>query len=156
LRAAAERLRERGVPVEAQVETMLPEPDSTGFVRFHLGNVLVLRNRSRQARRFAMGNAGDVVLTVEGAVGVTQMLDLALGLEKPVLALPFSGGASLGRWKENRELVRSWFELDDAEVARLESARPGEMAAEELLELARLVKRVLLRRLRPKCFVIMP
>jgi hypothetical protein len=156
IHAAVQHLRKLGIAPETRIETMLPEPDDERFVRFHEGNVQVLRNRSRQARRFAMGNVGDAMLTVQGHTGVTQMIDLALGLEKPCLLLPFTGGASRERWSENRDLIRGWFELDSKEVALLENARPDDMSSEEVTGLARTVVQILLRRLRPKCFVMMP
>ncbi len=156
IKAALERLRADGVSAEARVETLLPDPDSADFVRFHEGAVRVMRNRSRQARRFALVHAADALLSVEGQAGVTQMLDLALGTEKPCLPLPCTGGASRQRWQENRELIASWFSLSPDEVRRLESAELGQLRPAELEELAALVRVVLLRRLRPKCFVMMP
>jgi hypothetical protein len=153
---ALRRLEEDGVVAETRVETLLPDPDSADFARFHAGAVRMMRNRSRQARRFALVHAADALLAVEGQTGVTQMVDLALALEKPCLPLPCTGGASRQRWQENRELIVSWFGLNSEETRRLEEARPGEMTTGQLEDLAGLVQRALLRRLRPKCFVMMP
>jgi hypothetical protein len=148
------RLQEDGVVAETRVETVLPDPDSADFARFHAGAVRMMRNRSRQARRFALVHAADALLAIEGQSGVTQMVDLALALEKPCLPLPFTGGASRQRWQENRELIVSWFGLRADEAERLEE--PGELTADRVEDLAGLVKQALLRRLRPKCFVMMP
>jgi hypothetical protein len=156
IQEALRRVEADGIDPEARIETLLVEADSADFVRFRAGAVRVMRNRSRQARRFALVHAADALLAIAGQVGVTQMVDLALALEKPCLPLPCSGGASRERWQENRDLIVSWFGLSPAEVTRLEETRLDELTPPQFADLAALVKQILLRRLRRKCFVMMP
>jgi hypothetical protein len=149
-------LRKQVIDPKSRVETLLAEDDGDGIVRFEEGNVVRLRNRTAQARRFTMVNTADAVVTAQGENGTAGVIDLALAIERPVLPLPFTGGKSESRWGKYKELIREWFGLDDSDVAYLEGVRLGGMTAKELEALAVRVKRHLLARLMRKCFIIMP
>ena len=154
---AVARLDELGVPHDARMETLLPDPahDRAANVRFHVGKVVQLRNRSPQARRFCFVSASDVVVTFEGAVGTREIIDMGLAIDTPVLPLPFTGGVSAERWRDNEDIIREWFDIDDATAASLD-VDLASASDDELAELAATVTRLLLRRLKRKCFVIMP
>ena len=156
-KGALDRIQTDGVTSEARLVTYLPDPeqDRAANVRFEVGRVERLRTRSAQARRFCMVSACDVVTTLQGRKGTGEIIDMALAIERPVLPLPFTGGVSRDRWLANREIIQDWFEIDDATADALEP----ELAEDDdarVSELATTVTRLLLRRLRRRCFVIMP
>ncbi|MFH1680843.1 MAG: hypothetical protein ABIH26_09395 [Candidatus Eisenbacteria bacterium] len=156
LNAMTRELDRRGIPPEERVETLLPGRDWEGADRFRIGRVVVLRNRSPQSRRFSLVSSTDATLTIEGGRGTAQVIDLALAIEKPVLPLPFTGGASRKRWDENREQIMHWFGMDEEAAGRFEAASPSEMSHAERKDLAEEALRFLIPALRRKCFIAMP
>lgn len=153
---ALERLKRDRLRSKKRIETLLPEDDLPNIERFEAGETIILHHRTPQARRFALVNAADTLLTVEGDPGKHEMFDLALAFEKPVLPLCFTGGSAEEQWQANRDVVKTWFDLDEHAAANLEAVNLAHMTPEEMLELAQNVKRLLLHQLRRKCVVIMP
>lgn len=153
---ALERLQASGIPAEMRINTLLPDKDLSNIVRFEAGKTHVLRKRSLQARRFTVVNAADALVAVQGSKGTREMIDLAFALEKPCLPLPFTGGISQERWAENRDVILESFDIDIETATRMQSVDLGALSDEPLAELARAIMRLLLRRLKRKCFVMMP
>ena len=153
---ALERLRVDGIPAETRIDTLLPEKDVANIVRFREGKTHVLRKRSLQARRFTVVNAVDALVAVQGSRGTQEMIDLALALEKPCLPFPFTGGISAERWEEYQDVILESFDVDVETAKRMQSIDLGTLPDELLTELARDVMKLLLRRLKRKCFVMMP
>jgi len=156
VKGALERLKREGIRADTRIETLLPEKDSAEIIRFRVGKIHVLRNRSLQARRFTLINSVDAVVTVEGSGGTREQIDLALALEKPCLPLPFTRGISSKRWIENREMIQEWFDVDVNTAEILESIDLSSMSEHSNKELANRVKELLLRKLKRRCFVMMP
>jgi hypothetical protein len=154
--AAFQRLKAGGVRAEERFETLLPEPDSEKIVRFRVGKVRTLYNRTRQARRFALVNSVDVLVTVEGDENTREMIDLALALEKPTLPLPFTGEISRERWQANRGWIQECFALDEATAESLERVLLSDLSEDRLSELVGTIATLILGRLTRKCFIIMP
>lgn len=155
---ARERLRGEHISTDRKIETLLPDPNNEPprTVRFSEGTVITLKGRSLQSRRFKIVGSVDTLVAIEGARGTREIIDLALALEKPVLPLPFTGGVALLRWNENRKLIHEWFEIDRATAETWESLTLTGMSRNQILSLAKSVKRHLLHQLRRKCFVMMP
>ena len=156
-KAALDELNRLGLPVDEHIETMLPDKkrEWEGAKRFEYGRIVILRNRSLQTRRFSVVNTTDATLTVSGGKGTKQIIDLALAIPKPVLPLPFTGGASREQWDINREEVMRWFGISEETAQRMESAQLPPKGS-ELTDIAKLVVDHLLPALRMKCFVAMP
>jgi hypothetical protein len=159
-KGAIDRLREDDVRTETRIETLLPDPerdpDPPNVIRFEEGNAYLLRGRSRLARSFKLVAATDVVLAVEGSGGTSEMIDLALALDKPVLPLPFTGGCAMKKWRDNRDIIQEWFDIDEKLASELESRHLDTMSSESLTKLAIDITSILLRQLKRRCFVMMP
>jgi len=154
--ALEKSLSRAGIPPERCIETLIPEIDSSHPVRFRTGKVVLLPNRSAQSRRFSLVSTTDATVTVEGSRGTKQIIDLALAIEKPVLPLPFTGGASLTRWRENRESIREWFRIPARTARRWEGTDTRWESGRGLAALARSVVRHLIPALQRRCLVVMP
>ena len=138
-----------------RIETLLPQKDWSAIERFKVGNTVVLHNRNSQSRRFALVNFSDAVVTVQGADGTREVIDLSLAIEKPILPLSFTGGVSLEKWDENKELIKDWFGITRDAAKELEKLKLAHLSGTKLNKVAKLIKAHLLRKLR-KCFVMMP
>jgi hypothetical protein len=150
-------LRARGRPIEQRVETILPDPatDGTGLARFREGHVRVLARRTPQARRFSMVHSADVVIAIGGEAGTRSVLDMALAIERPILPLPFAGGASADAWRQQRDDICRWFRMPADEATGFERVRVHDLGAPEVRVLAEQVRRCLMRGFTQTCFVIM-
>jgi len=138
------------------METFLPELDSPSIQRFRIGRVHRLEHRTRQARRFTLVGTSDVVVAVEGDQNTREIIDLAFALDKPCLPLPFAGGIAIERWKENRAVIQERFGVNDRTARELERTRIEVLAPRQIRELAAKVRELLFRKLRRRCFVVMP
>lgn len=166
VKGCLEGLDNIGISTPTRIETLIPDPkidprDLKKYARFKEGQTHFLNNRSKKSRRFILVNSTDVLLSVDGSKGARsratrEMIDLALALEKPCLPLPFTGGASLQRWKENRIHIQKCFDMEDEIADKLENVELRYMDRTEIADLAETVKELLIRKLKRKIFVIMP
>lgn len=107
------------------------------------------RGSTRQARRFQMVRAADIVVSVAGSTGGPECIRLAQALEIPALPLLFTGAAS-ARMRRDAES----FGLDTEEIN--EWLRVAEEPDADLTSYAsRVVELIMARALLP-CFVAMP
>ena len=122
-RGAESFAKARGIALEKCFQTWIPEPerDRKGVVRFREGLVHVLKGKSAQARRLALVEQVDAVLTVRGKKHTALVLDMALAVDKPALPIPFTGGDSLDYWKDNRAQIIQVFGLPNELVQHLEA-----------------------------------
>jgi predicted Rossmann-fold nucleotide-binding protein len=150
-------LKEKGKQTEGQIETFLPDKkqDWNNLMRFEEGKMQILKNRNAQSRRFRMVHSADVVISIEGEVGTRSILDVALAIERPILPLPFGGGASKKVWQENREDILNWFQIKPDEAEYIERICLEKLIESEIKELAKRVNDCLLRGFTQGCFVIM-
>lgn len=153
-----EGLRARGISPEERIETVLPdrERDWDKLIRFREGRIRVLGRRTAQARRFSMVQLADVVVAIEGEHGTRSVLDVALAIERPVLPLPFGGGASAEVWRDVPDEVARWFRISNDEAAEFERIRLEDLGDTEIVALAARVHAWLMRGFTKTCFVIMP
>lgn len=161
VKGSLDELSKAGVSPSTRIETLIPDPkiepqDVQKYLRFKEGRTHFLKNRSKKSRRFIVVNSTDVILAINGGGGTKEMIDLSLALEKPCLPLPFTGGASKRRWKENRLLIQKCFDMDDELLHELENVELRYMDSAEIADLANTVKELLIRKLKRKIFVIMP
>lgn len=156
VKGALARLEADGGRPDDRIETFLPRETSGETVRFRVGRVHNLYNRSWQARRFALVNSSDVLLSMQGGGGTKLQIDLALALERRSFPIPFTGGISRERWDENRKAICTSLGIDEAMARRLESVALEGASSNELRELAALITGLVVRNLHLKCFVIMP
>lgn len=156
VKGALARLRADGGVAERRIETFLPRATSGDTERFRVGKVYDLFNRSWQARRFALVNCSDVLVSIQGGGGTKLQIDLALALDRKCLPIPFTGGISRKRWKENREAICTSFGIDGETARRLEAVVLKRGSSDLLSELAALVTRFVVCNLSLKCFIIMP
>ncbi|MCA8951693.1 MAG: hypothetical protein KDE27_19450 [Planctomycetes bacterium] len=118
---------------------------------FRAGDVRKLKGRTTESRRFALVSHVDAILTVQGACGTPQMVDLAIALDKPALPLPFTGGRSLDKWTEYRPQIIERFRLTRHEIAFLEARKKPS----RYRQAAQRIVAILQRALQPRCFVAM-
>ena len=139
----------------SRIETILPGDDQSDIEKFSAGNPITLKGATPQARRFRLLASADVAVAVAGETGTRQHLDLALAIQKPLLPVPFFHGEAERCWKEpgRPELIRSMGLLSD-DVAFLDSDVAD--TAESLKFAAERVGRLLMRRIKKVCMVIMP
>jgi predicted Rossmann-fold nucleotide-binding protein len=154
-------LRQRGVPLEEHIETVLPDMHEgrKELIRFKEGKIRILDRRSEQARRFSMVHSADVVISVEGEKGTQSVLDMALAIERPILPLPCGGqlrkNTSKKVWKGHRADIINWFQMKPDEVEYFERIPLEQMNEAQVQELAVRVRDCLLRGFTQGCFVIM-
>lgn len=158
VRGMKQELGGRSEALDTCCETVLPDEskDWGELVRFHEGRVVRLRNRTSQSRRFSMVSSADVVCSVEGEAGTRGVLDMALAVEKPILPLPFGGGASADRWKEHRAAIQEWFGISDEQASELEAVDIRALSSGEIAALADRICEWLLNGFTRNCFVMMP
>ncbi len=149
-------LHSRGVAPEERIETFLPdsEQDWSKAARFTEGRIRMLAKRNPQSRRFSMVTSADVVVTVEGEKGTQSVLDVALAIERPVLPLPFAGGASQKVWQAQREDIDRWFQMK-SEADEFEQIKLAQLNESQIRDLARRVHACLMQGFMQGCFVIM-
>jgi len=156
IKGVLERLKADGGSPAKRIETLLPREGSGATVRFRVGKVHNLYNRSWQARRFALVNSSDVLLSIQGGGGTQLQIDLALALGLRCLPIPFTGGISRERWDENREAICTSLRIDAPTAHRLESAVLENAPPAVYRELSALITGLVVRNLNLKCFIVMP
>ena len=136
-----------GISPEERIETFLPDKDKdwNELKRFREGRVITLEHRNAQSRRFSMVYSADVVISIEGEKGTHSVLDVALAIDRPILPLPFAGGASADAWRDHPQEVKTWFQLSDDEVARFTATRLAELDKPAISALADEVHSCLMR-----------
>ena len=144
------RLAKANIDEHARLVTMIPEGDSEPY--FEAGTVHTIRNVTRESRRFALVRYVDALITVEGKHGTPQMVDLALAFEKLVLPLPFTEGKSRTRWQAHKSVIVEQWGISKPDCAALESR----LDKGSVRSRAKLVKRLVTRALKRRCFVAMP
>jgi predicted Rossmann-fold nucleotide-binding protein len=151
-------LLQRGIPAGERIETVLPDArqEHGEFVRFREGRVRVLERRNAQSRRFSMVHSADAVIAVEGGNGTRSVLDMALAVDRPILPLPFGGGASEEVWDDQRDDILRWFRIDSEEADAFDRTRLEDLDDAGVRDLARRVHDCLMRGFTQGCFVIMP
>lgn len=150
-------LTSRGENPVDHIETVLPEPkyDQPDLVRFREGRVIISAKRNSMVRRYGMMQSADAVLSIEGAWGTRSVLDVALAINRPILSLPFGGGASKDMWQEQREDILDWFHIDSETAKAFDDVDIGKLNDTQIQELAKMVCDFLLRGLVKGCFVAM-
>ncbi len=103
-----------------------------------------------------MVQSADVVITIEGEHGTRSVLDVALAIERPILPLPFGGGASADVWRDVRQEISEWFRMPVQELDEFEGTKLRAMDTREIAALAVRVHGCLMRGFTKSCFVIMP
>ncbi len=152
-----EVLQKRAAPVDEHIETVLPDSrhDGNRLIRFKEGRIRMLENRTPQARRFTMVRSSDVVVAVEGEHGTRSILDVAIAIERPILPLPFGGGASSEAWQGEREAILNWFQIESHEAEDFERVKLAKLNQLQIQKLASRVHSCLMRGFTQGCFVIM-
>ena len=75
---------------------------------------------TRQARRFAMTAAADIVVCIDGGHGTAEQATLAMALGRPCLPLPFTGGRARDIWDDRRDgdAIREGFGITERAAKR--------------------------------------
>lgn len=115
LKGARAALRERGQLEEERLVTLLPREHAPGL-HFVAGRVEYFEKD--RAHRKALIEAADVVTSIEGHTS-RRYLHEAANVDKPVLPLPFTGGASNDEWATLEPASRHAFKLDADDIAIL-------------------------------------
>lgn len=141
-----------GAPLAELFQTWIPEPgrDRQGIVRFKEGLVRELKGKSAQARRLALVEQVDALVTIKGDQPTALVLDMAFAVDKPALPTPFTGGASRAYWNDNREQIVAAFQLSPELAQRIE------VGTEDLMLLARNLAEAVWRVSSHVCLVLSP
>jgi len=136
------------IPLQ-RIVTFLPQRDLKKVTRFRYGDVQIVDQANPKARRFFMVNESDAIISIEGYRATKEIIDLARVLKKPILPIPFTGGASENRWKKYQSEITSQFQLTKTEISSLESK------SNDIDKMVDLCIEIIKRRLKPRCFVAM-
>lgn len=147
---AKEGLKQIGCDPQERIITMLPQQsDNFVFPRFKIGKVIEVHKSNLKSRRYSMVLSSDFVLTVAGASGTKEIIDLSWIAGKPTLPIPATSDISKERWDKYRCEIVSNFNLSTDEINILE-ATPIEtdLLVNTCISLLR-------RTLKPRCFIAM-
>jgi hypothetical protein len=155
---ATRALKRRSLALDDFIETWLPEQDMDrrDVERFEAGTSKIRPGQTAQARRFALVQGADALVTFAGKVNTAMVLDMALAIDRPSLPLPFTGGDSRTYWKDNRSQIMKWFGIKEPFARTLEKVNLDTMSDEERRRLARRIRDALLIGIRRECLVLMP
>ncbi|MEM1164258.1 MAG: hypothetical protein AAGJ28_25305, partial [Pseudomonadota bacterium] len=167
---AVRRRQERYVTGDSQFTTgfleVIPEQDigdrietyvfarESNDARFrHLGRVIQVEGRTREARRFSMIHAVDGLIAVSGTGGTDQQITFALATQTPVLPVPCFGNRAAQHWDNNEDDLAAQMGLTRQDCKRWKTPPKTEEEAKALAE--EMLDRFLAS-LSKRCFVIMP
>lgn len=143
-----------------------PRPDRSALSKPFVGTHVQSTRGTRQARRFAMTIAADVVVIVNGAHGTSEQATLSMALDRLCIPVPFTGGQALELWRRrdgDADVLRKRLALpadvrDKWEaLTQLLTSREGlaELAG-QVAELAGQVANLVIAKAELPCFVSMP
>ena len=132
-----------------------PAPDEADQY-FSIGQVVHPGGKSRQAQQLSVVLASAVVCLAGGGSGTRTLYDFALGLDRPVLPLPFFGGAAKTIWRRHRHEIGKRLGLDKAAVTRWTRLMLVDLSDDEMAQLAEEVAACLAVAVRKRCLVFMP
>ncbi|MBF0549858.1 MAG: hypothetical protein HQK60_04930 [Deltaproteobacteria bacterium] len=119
---AKEGLEQIGCDPQERIITMLPQlPEDFFFPRFKIGKVIEVHKSNMRSRRYSMVLSSDFVLTIGGAKGTKEIVDLSFIAGKPTLPLPATLGVSKERWEKYRSDIVSRLNLSSDEINILDS-----------------------------------
>jgi hypothetical protein len=121
-----------------------------------LGTRIVARGRHHLQRQAQIVARSDILCTGGGSTGTVEFVRLAMLIERPVLPLPFFGGASRDLWFQHRDEVQADFGLSDDRVARWSQLDAARLSTAKRDALAEDVVMALLDSRRGNCLVCMP
>jgi hypothetical protein len=149
VRAAFQALSSIGTEARSRIVTILPASEVPGFTRVEIGQIVRVPHADLRMRRNSMVLKSDAVVIISGDQGTKDIADLAYIAGKPVIFVPFTGGVASECWDKYRLDVITRLNLTDIEIASLEAPKRHSDAVQVCLD-------VLMRALRPRCFVAMP
>lgn len=123
---------------------------------FSAGTRMRLVGRTSQSQRLNLMAKSDVVCLLGGASGTREFYDLATAIEKPVLPLPFIGGAAKDLWNGHHKIISADFSLSEPTMRRWSAIHLARLGEPELPEIAKEVAETLIAGVKRRCFVIMP
>jgi hypothetical protein len=127
---------------------------------FIAGKVIWASGRNRTSRQLLIISRSNVLCLVSGKKGakkgVKPLFDFALGIEKPVLPLPFFNGTSKNLWNKNRELIARDFGIPMKIMNRWSSIKLDLLSSKSIKLLQQEIVKYLIKGIRKKCFVMMP
>jgi hypothetical protein len=123
---------------------------------FTVGQVINPRGRIRNAQQLAAISSSSVVCLASGAEGTRLLYEFALGLERPVLPLPFLGGMANKIWKRRNYWAARAFEIPTETAQRWGSVNLSSLTHDEVCSLAKETAACLEASVRKRCLVFMP
>ncbi len=121
---------------------------------FEIGSVIRSRAKSTPARRFELVSRSDFIVLLEGHEGTAQIVEYSIATGKPVLPLACTGGESKYVWQKGQ------YRTELLQVLGLQDPSPElEMIENGLGTPDSLIStciQIMIRLLRPSCFVVMP
>jgi hypothetical protein len=134
-----------------------PSPDQSALSEPFVGTHVQPTRGTRQARRFAMTVAADVVVMVNGGHGTSEQATLSMALDRLCIPLPFTGGRALEVWNSrDGDVLRRRLALSTGVRTEWEAMAEPPMDRERLAELAGQVAELVVAAAELPCFVSMP
>lgn len=146
---ALRKLESLNIDPTQRIITLLPVTDWEQATRFLNGNIIKVKYSNLKSRRYFMVHDSDAVITIEGSKATKENIDLAWTLGKPILPLPFTGGASKEKWNLYKNDIINQFQMTIEEVSLMESD------CQDIYKMAELCIQIITRRLKPNCFIAM-
>lgn len=140
--------------ISKRMITYRPATNWERDVHFSYGKKIPVKHSNHRLRRQFMVHSCDAVITIEGIRATKEIIDFAAILKKPIIPLPFTGGASKAAWKEYLPEIMARHSHEEDDKSDAEILEQG-FAKNNMNHLVDACIRMLGRRLRPKLFVAM-
>ena len=110
---------------DARIFTQISPAPHEADQYFTIGQVVHPGGKSRQAQQLSVVLSSAVVCLAAGGSGTRMLYDYAMGLDRPVLPLPFFGGAAKTVWRKHRYDIGHRLGIDRAAVSRWSKLVPS-------------------------------
>jgi predicted Rossmann-fold nucleotide-binding protein len=154
---AREALGAASEKVLARRVVTFPPPGQHTLLEPFAGTHVQFAGGTRQARRFAMTLAADVVVMVNGGHGTSEQATLCMALNRLCVPLPFTGGQARELWKSrDGEALQERFAPPAAVRNQWEAMTQLPTDHGQLAALAAQVAELVVTKAERPCFVSMP
>jgi len=147
---AQEYLKDKGLSSKSKILTL--HPINSDHLMHRIGKVEISKRSTPALRRFDLVIKANGIITIEGLEGLKTLLELSIAMNKPIIPIPCTGGASRQTWYTYENEILECFSISRSSF-EYEILTSGLTHTQILAEtVIRLMKQVL----NPFCFVAMP
>ena len=122
---------------------------------FAIGQVMHPCGQNRQAQQLSIVLSSAALCLGAGGTGTRVLYDYALGLDRPVLPLPFLGGMARTIWRKNKQEITAKADIPKDSANRWSKLDLAKLSRDEISDLAKEVATHLALAVRKRCLVFM-